>query len=138
MKKDKKTAAQKGGYMSEKKGAGVNCASVNMARISEALEIHTDEHCEKIKVDADAERILKNIIGDWVDVGTYLGIIDLMRGLEPKLAVKVAHYIGDFCWGFGRTVTGIDFLDMYLLGIYKRIYDQAQATGQKLKMPCPF
>ncbi len=138
MRKVKKTATFKSGNKSEKKGAGVNCASSDLERIPEELEIHLDEHCEKFKVDADAQRILISTISDWVDVGTYLGIIDLMRGLEPKLAVRIAQHIGDFCRGFGRTLTGIEFLDAYLLDLYKSIYDQAKATGNKLEMPCPF
>jgi hypothetical protein len=109
-----------------------------LERIPEELEIHFDEHCEKFKADADAQRILISTIGDWCDLRTYLVITDLMRGLEPKLAVRIAQHIGDFCRGFGRTLTGIDFLDAYLLGIYKHIYDQAQSTGHKLEMPCLF
>lgn len=138
MKRIKKTATCKSGNKSEKKGAGVNCASNNLERIPEELEIHIDEHCEKFKADADAQRILLSTISDWIDINTYLTITDLMRGLEPKLAVRIAQHIGDFCRGFGRTLTGIDFLDAYLLGIYKHIYDQAKTTGNKLEMPCPF
>ena len=134
----KKIIAATSSNKSEKKGTGVNCASNNLERIPEELEIHFDEHCEKFKADADAQRILLSTISDWIDINTYLTITDLMRGLEPKLAVRIAQHIGDFCRGFGRTLTGIDFLDAYLLGIYKRIYDQAQSTGHKLEMPCLF
>ena len=122
----------------EKKGTAKNCASVNMPRMAKELEIHADQSCWMIKTDEEAVRFLSNSISDWVPVNIYLDILDLMRWLEPKLAMKVAHYIGDFCWGEGRTLTDIDFLDCQLLGIYKRIYDFALANGHKLGMTCPF
>lgn len=134
----KKTATCKSGNKSEKNGADMNCASNNLERIPEELEILADAQCEMFKADEDAVRVLGNSISGWVDVDTYLYIIDLMRGMEPKLAMKVAHYIGDFCCGLGRQLTDIEHLDLHLLTVYKRIYDQAKATGNKLEMPCLF
>ena len=136
--KDKKTVTYKGGNKSEKKGAGVDCASVNMERIPEELEILVDEQCEMFKADEDAVRVLGNTISGWVDVDTYLYIVDLMRGMEPKLAMRIVQHIEDFCCGMGRRLTGIEYLDIHLLTVYKRIYDQAKVTGHKLKMACPF
>ena len=117
---------------------GEEFASMNMPRMAKELKIHVDQSCWMIKTDEDAVRVLSNSISDWVPVNIYLDILDLMRGLEPNLAMKVAHYIGDFCWSEGRTLTDIDFLDCQLLGIYKRIYDYAVANGHKLGMTCPF
>ncbi len=121
----------------EKKGAE-KCTGFNLQRSPKELEIHDDEGCRKFMPDEDATRVLSKIISGWVPVNIYFDILDLLRGLEPKLAMKVANYIGDFCWGMGRTVTGIEFLDMHLLNFYKRIYDYAKANGHKLEMPCPF
>ena len=132
--KKKKTTAAK----SSTEENGEVFASVNVPRMPKELEIHADESCTRFKVDEDAERILGNIIRTELPISIYLETLDLMRGLNPKLAMKVADYIGDFCWGMGRTVTGIEFLDNHLLNLYKRIFEYTKANGIKLEMDCPF
>ena len=130
----KKTTVAK----SSTKKNGEEFASINMPRIAKELEIHADESCTRFKVDEDAQRILGNIIKTDLPISIYLEILDLMRGLDPKLAMKVADYIGDFCWGLGRTVTGIEFLDNHLLNLYRSIYEYTKANELKLEMDCPF
>lgn len=121
-----------------KMNGAIQSASDDLPRMAKELEICSDESCETFTVDKDAERVLGNTISEWVPVSIYLEILDFMRGLEPKLAMKVAQYIGDFCWGMGRTVTGIEYLDDYLMSFYKRIYDYAKTNDHKLEMPIPF
>ena len=129
----KKTAG-KTAKVSNKIGVGKNCASTN----KKELELRDDESCHKRFPSAEAMEMLVYTIPDWVDVGTFLHVVDVMRMLDDELALKVASYVGIFSVGGGRYVTGLDVLDNHLLSIYRRIYDRAKATGHKLEMPCPF
>lgn len=117
----------------QQQNAGQDVNNINGMGIE--LEICWDKDCERFKVDEEALANLDNSLEDWVLLGTYLQVRDLIRGLDSHLARKVVRYIGDFCWGFGRTQTGIEWLDCHLLRIYKSIYQQAQATGHVLGMP---
>ena len=134
----KEKTAGKTAKASNKNGADKNCASANKERMPRELEFRDDESCHKRFPSSEAMEMLVYNIADWVDVGTFLHVVDVMRMLDDELALKVATYVGVFCFGGGRSLTGLDVLDNHLLGIYKRIYERAKATGHKLEIPCPF
>lgn len=140
------TAATRSNNFENRKGTP-SSACINQQLTSEEavfqrqpdeLEIHWDNECERFQADAEALTELSEMIPNWVSVGIYLDVRDLMRGLDTRLAKKMARYIGDFCWGVGRTITGIDWLDSQLLELYNRIYEEAKASGKELGMPIPF
>ena len=131
-----KCISAKGGRNSEKKSAATNCAGINYVSMPRELELHDDKSCHKLFPCKEAMETLIYGIADWVEVSTFLTIVDLMRGLNDKLAVKVAGFIEIFCIGGGRYLTGIEHIDSALLHIYKSIYEQAKAKGKKLELPC--
>ena len=93
-KKKKKAAISR---KNKKKGATKNCAASNYVLMQKEQELHDDESCHKLFPCKEVMKTLIYGIADWVEVSTFMTIVDLMRGLNDKLAVKVAGFVEIFC-----------------------------------------
>lgn len=138
MKKDKKTAANKGdnkqpNTLKQLRNAltqGFSAESVK--RVTMSVNTHIATRVDNIGIDSFALDVLEKTTPEWVPAKLQKEMKESLRGFSEWAALWIAESLTDACRGEALATTGIPHIDSMLWTLYAKILNCARQIGVKI------